>query len=125
MTTTNAMYRRAACCLPRWAASLYTRIRRGCPAPAPLADDAKTRLLAEVGPDLRATLERMDAHFILTAAAIAESGAKDDVLAALCELLAANTDQLRRRNDAATAELATLRRHGLRLVKEPQQKETP
>jgi hypothetical protein len=81
--------------------------------------DARTRLLADCGPELRATLERMDEHFIETAAAIAESDAKDDVLGALCDLLVAHNAQLTRRNDAATAELATLRRHGLRLVSQP------
>lgn len=73
-------------------------------------------LLADVGPDLRATLERIDEHYILTAAAIAETGATRDVLAALCALLAANTEQMKRRADEATAELAAQRRHGLRLI---------
>lgn len=92
-----------------------------------MTDDARTRLLADVGTDLRAdlhaTLERIDEHFILTAAAIAETDATRDVLISLCELLAANTAQLERQIAASKAEVATLRRHGLQLVPRTQTKE--
>jgi hypothetical protein len=78
--------------------------------------DAKARLLAEVGPDLRAALERVPGHLIETATAIATGDERADVLAALCDLLAANTARETRRADAAQAQLAELRRHGLRLA---------
>jgi hypothetical protein len=85
-----------------------------------MTDDARTRLLAEVDANLRAdlhvTLERIDEHFIETAAAIAESDATRDVLIALCELLAANTAQLKRQIAANKAEVAKLRRGRLRLI---------
>jgi hypothetical protein len=84
-------------------------------------------LLADVGTDLRAdlhaALERLDEHFILTAAAIAETDASRDVLISLCELLAANTAQLERQIAASKAEVAKLRRHGMALVPHTQTKE--
>ena len=81
-----------------------------------MTDDAKARLLAESGPDLRAALERMPGHLIETAAAIATGDERADVLAALCDLLAASTANQTRRADAAETQLAELRRHGLHLA---------
>ena len=81
--------------------------------------DAKARLLAEVGPDLRAALERVPGYLIETAAAIAAGDERADVLDALVDLLAANTARETRRADAAEAQLATLRRSHLALVPSP------
>ena len=88
--------------------------------------DARERLLSEVGADLRATLERVPAHYFQTATAIAASDDREGVLEALVGLLQANTAQLARQIAADEAELATFRRHGLRLVPHTQTtKETP
>lgn len=81
-----------------------------------MTDDAKARLLADVGPDLRAALARWPAHFVETAAAIAESDTRADVLAELCDLLARNVAHERRRADEAEAQLAAARRSHLVLV---------
>ena len=121
MATTTTHRRAAGCCLPRQlAASLWARIarRRGCPAPAP-ADDAKARMLASVGADLAAALERIPAAYFT----VAEETASDRtdrmaVLWRLVELYTAATEQERRRADAAQAELAKVRRSRLRIVSE-------
>jgi len=81
--------------------------------------DAKARLLAGVGADLRAALECWPEHFFATAAAVSESAGHDDVLAKLVELFAASTAAARRRADAAEAQLAAVRRSHLALAPEP------
>jgi hypothetical protein len=84
-----------------------------------MTDDAKARLLAEVGADLRVALERVPGYLIETAAAIATGDERADVLAALCDLLAANTARETRRADKAQAQLAAARRSHLALVPPP------
>lgn len=90
-----------------------------------MTDDAKTRLLSETNGDaMRAALASIPAAYFQ----VAEETASDPtdrtcVLWRLVELYQAATDQQRRRADEATAELATLRRHGLRLVPDTSTKE--
>ena len=88
-----------------------------------MTDDAKALLLADADPEMRAALDRIPAHFIATAAAIAEGTGREATLAALCDLLAASVAHNRRRADEAEAQLAASRRSHLSVVTTPQRKD--
>jgi len=88
------------------------------------ADETKAEVIRQTqSPALAEALGRWPAaYFLVAAETCADPEDREDLLSRLVELFRDATEQQTRRADAATAKLADARRHGLRIVTEPQQR---